>query len=249
MINKCACGCNPQQGKLNINSNLNKDFNKVIKSPNQSDLNKQLLLQQVNKKPGSISPEGTDSVSLPNDLVLSQLKELNSEVDTNTNSITDLQQSVSDLDSDITSINNKLNNFSSLKFQKVSLLPTTDISENIIYLTPVNNTGEKNYYDEYVYIDGKWELIGTTKFDVSEATPHIGENAPLKKMVWLDTNIEDEIVENNQIAYGRRIVSNDEELTFNELEKENLLFNEVDIIASEELIFNQSNEEQLIYNE
>ena len=200
MINKCACGCNPQPGKLNINSNLNKDFNKVIKSPNQSDLNKQLLLQQVNKKPGSISGETTCTASLPNDLVLSQLKELNSEVDTNTNSITDLQQSVSDLDSDITSINNKLNNFSSLKFQKVSLLPTTDISENIIYLTPVNNTGEKNYYDEYVYIDGKWELIGTTKFDVSEALPHIGELPGKNTNVWIDTKLDDELIQESDYA-------------------------------------------------
>ena len=156
---------------------------------------------------------------------------------------------IQDIINRVQTLENTLKDFSSLKFEIVSALPTTNISTNIIYLLPIEQVGDKNSYDEYAYIRGKWELIGTTKFDVSEATPHVGEKAPLKKMVWLDTNIEDEIVENNQVAYGRRIVSNDEELTFNELEKENLLFNEVDIIASEELIFNQSNEEQLIYNE
>lgn len=156
---------------------------------------------------------------------------------------------IQDIINRVQTLENTLKDFSSLKFEIVEVLPSSNISTNVIYLVKTKEEQDKNYYDEYAYIRNKWEVIGTTKFDVSEATPHVGENAPLKKMVWLDTNIEDEIVESNQITYGRRTVSNDEELTFNESEKENLLFNEVDIIASEELIFNQSNEEQLIYNE
>lgn len=225
MINKCVCGCNPQQGKLNINSDLNKDFNKVIKSPNQSDLNKQLLLQQVNKKPGSISPEGTGSVSLPNDLVLSQLRELNSEVGANANSITNLQKSVSDLDSDITSINNKLNNFSSLKFQKVSSLPTSDISENIIYLLSIEQVGDKNSYDEYVYIDGKWELIGATEFDITSSLPHIGGSPGKNTNVWIDTDLSDdqEVIIQQTTSFSMRM---DTEILLNDISTNEIMLDE-----------------------
>ena len=38
---------------------------------------------------------------------------------------------------------------------------------NIIYLIPSAKQTSDNVYDEWIYVDNKWELIGTTKVDLS----------------------------------------------------------------------------------
>ena len=51
----------------------------------------------------------------------------------------------------------------------VEELPTQDISETTIYLVPQEEgaaTGQ-DIYDEYIYVDSKWELIGNTDIDLS----------------------------------------------------------------------------------
>lgn len=48
----------------------------------------------------------------------------------------------------------------------VQTLPTQNISPHTIYLVP--KTGEtNNVYDEYVYINNSWEMIGNTQIDLS----------------------------------------------------------------------------------
>lgn len=39
---------------------------------------------------------------------------------------------------------------------------------NIIYLVPSSKATTENIYDEYVYIDNKWEIIGSTAIDLSD---------------------------------------------------------------------------------
>ena len=56
---------------------------------------------------------------------------------------------------------------STLSFQVVTELPTTDIRTNIIYLVPSTTSSEQNVYDEYIYINNAWEKIGTTAIDAS----------------------------------------------------------------------------------
>ena len=51
-----------------------------------------------------------------------------------------------------------------LKFQKVDSLPTAGES-NVIYLVPKTGSGD-DVHDEYIYIDGAWELIGSTQITV-----------------------------------------------------------------------------------
>lgn len=48
----------------------------------------------------------------------------------------------------------------------VTELPTTNISSTTIYLL---KTGEEdsNLYSEYIYVNSKWELLGTQKMDLS----------------------------------------------------------------------------------
>lgn len=56
---------------------------------------------------------------------------------------------------------------STLSFQVVTELPTTDIQTNIIYLVPSTTSSEQNIYDEYIYINNAWEKIGSTAIDTS----------------------------------------------------------------------------------
>lgn len=50
----------------------------------------------------------------------------------------------------------------------VDALPEiSDASATVIYLVPAEKADDKNVKDEYMLINGKWELIGTTKVDLS----------------------------------------------------------------------------------
>ena len=55
----------------------------------------------------------------------------------------------------------------SLKKEVVAELPTTDISTDTIYLVPSSSSQTQNVYDEYLYINNAWELIGSTAFDLT----------------------------------------------------------------------------------
>ena len=49
----------------------------------------------------------------------------------------------------------------------VNDLPSSDISTSTIYLKPIGGSSP-NTYEEYIYINSKWEIIGTTKTDLSD---------------------------------------------------------------------------------
>ena len=56
----------------------------------------------------------------------------------------------------------------SMSFEVVSVLPTTDIKTDVIYLVPKTvGTSTTNIYDEYIYVNSNWELIGDTSIDLS----------------------------------------------------------------------------------
>lgn len=55
---------------------------------------------------------------------------------------------------------------SSLKKEVVTSLPTAG-KDDVIYLLK-NKNDTNNYYTEYMWISGKWEIIGDTKVDLSE---------------------------------------------------------------------------------
>lgn len=48
----------------------------------------------------------------------------------------------------------------------VDALPTEDISDTTIYLVTTGNETD-NLYTEYIYVDSKWEMLGTQKMDLS----------------------------------------------------------------------------------
>lgn len=49
----------------------------------------------------------------------------------------------------------------------VNSLPTTDISHSTLYLVLKPRNPEGNIYEEYLYVNNKWEMIGTTGVDLS----------------------------------------------------------------------------------
>lgn len=53
-----------------------------------------------------------------------------------------------------------------LKYLVVDELPQVG-EDNTIYLVPKSTSKTNNYYDEYMYIENEWELIGDTEIDLS----------------------------------------------------------------------------------
>ena len=54
-----------------------------------------------------------------------------------------------------------------IKREVVQTLPTQDIQIDTIYMVPKTTAVSNNVYDEYMYINNAWELIGTTEVDLS----------------------------------------------------------------------------------
>lgn len=52
-------------------------------------------------------------------------------------------------------------------FKIVNELPTENIDPQIIYLVKETVGEEYDYYNEYIYVDGEWELLGSTRIDLS----------------------------------------------------------------------------------
>lgn len=53
-----------------------------------------------------------------------------------------------------------------IRFEKVDQLPETG-EANVIYLVPNDSTSGSNVRDEYMWIDGKWEIMGSTAVDLA----------------------------------------------------------------------------------
>lgn len=78
-----------------------------------------------------------------------------------------------------------ISNLNSVKLQKVESLPEAGES-NIIYLVP-KVASENDIYDEYIFIDGKPEHIGSTQVDLSnyvQEAPEDGKQYARKNGAW-----------------------------------------------------------------
>ena len=64
-------------------------------------------------------------------------------------------------------------NANHITYKKVTTLPATG-ETNVIYMVPNSNTPGTNIYDEYMWIDGKWEVMGTTKATMDGYLPLTG---------------------------------------------------------------------------
>ena len=77
-------------------------------------------------------------------------------------------------------------------FEVVDTLPESDIKSNAIYLVPSNVSGLNNIYDEYIYVNNKWELIGNTSIDLSQyATKEYIDDKDINNVKYTtDNNVE-----------------------------------------------------------
>jgi hypothetical protein len=69
-----------------------------------------------------------------------------------------------------TKINTLIEGVTSFEIEIVQVLPTEDIDTHKIYFLEKSTPGQANVYEEYMYIENTWELIGTTEVTISLAT-------------------------------------------------------------------------------
>ena len=70
-------------------------------------------------------------------------------------------------------INQKIAAIKTASFEVVDALPASG-EENIIYLVPKDGE-EPDTHDEYIWVDGAWELIGSTQIDLSNYLQKTGD--------------------------------------------------------------------------
>lgn len=61
--------------------------------------------------------------------------------------------------------------FNHLNLSVVQTKPIENIQSNTIYLVPATNAGTNNIYEEWIYINNSWELIGSTAIDLTNYAP------------------------------------------------------------------------------
>lgn len=74
----------------------------------------------------------------------------------------------------------QLGNLDTVVSMVVTELPTTDIKSNKIYLVK-DSTTEGDLYQEYLYVDNKWEKVGTHKQEV-DLTDYAKKNEAVKSL-------------------------------------------------------------------
>lgn len=108
----------------------------------------QQLLAKINASPGGFSGNYADLTGKPTKL---------SDFTNDSNYQTDTQVT--------TAINNALNDITGFSAVIVEALPTTG-EANKIYLVAKTGTAEDSY-NEYMWINSKWEFIGSTAVDMT----------------------------------------------------------------------------------
>ena len=89
----------------------------------------------------------------------------------------------------------QLGNLDTVVAMVVTQLPTTDIKTNKIYLVK-DSTTESDLYQEYLYVDGKWEKIGTHKQEV-DLTDYAKKSEALKSV---ESTLTGDLVQLNMIT-------------------------------------------------
>lgn len=81
------------------------------------------------------------------------------------------QEEIEEIKSDI------LADVSSFDLEVVTELPTENINAKAIYLVLKDSEAMNNIYNEYIYVNGNWELVGSTEIDPSKLTVNLVENS------------------------------------------------------------------------
>lgn len=95
-----------------------------------------------------------------------------------TNAVKDLENyyTKTQTDSKIDGLQNQISQIPKFAVKVVTALPTENISTTTIYLLKTSETETGNLYTEYIYVDGKWEELGTQTLDLSGYATKKGYN-------------------------------------------------------------------------
>lgn len=133
-------------GSVNINTNGVKISGLITPTSNKDAANKQYVDSVIPTKVSDLTNDSGFVTSTVNNLTNYYTK-----TDTYTK----------------TEVNNLIGSISSLDIEVVQTLPSSDISTSTIYLLPKSSSEQQNIYDEYIYVNNSWELIGSTAIDLS----------------------------------------------------------------------------------
>lgn len=122
------------------------------------------------------------SVETVDGKIPTQLSQLLNDVNFITNTVDNLINYYSKAD-----INTLIASIKTFSAQVVSSLPTTNISPTTIYLIRSADPVAGNSYDEYMYINLQWELIGNTRLNMSY---YYTKTEVDTKFAEVDTNFE-----------------------------------------------------------
>lgn len=84
-------------------------------------------------------------------------------------------------------------------FKVVQSLPTTDVDGNKIYLLPNPAGADDNTYIEYMYINGKWEVVGEYKSEMSLDNYYTKEQADEKFLTKAEAGNLADYVKNGEL--------------------------------------------------
>lgn len=95
----------------------------------------------------------------------------------------------------------------SVKFLIVSELPTENIDSTAIYMKPCEQPNSDNTYEEYIYVNDKWELLGTISTNVDMTDYYTKKEIDVSKQDKLIPGDGIEIGEDNIISASIEIPS------------------------------------------
>jgi hypothetical protein len=129
--------------------------------------NLNLALEVVESTLGNVSDGTTTSIVD----AIDEFRNIQANVEANLDS---LQSTISNLDdrlaeaeelsATIDEIKTVLN--TGLSYRVVPSLPTSDRLQGVVYLVPDNNDLESNVYTEYMWLNGAWEKLGSSKSEI-----------------------------------------------------------------------------------
>lgn len=115
-----------------------------------------------------------------NDKLKASINELDAELETTTNALSNHANDANIHTSKEELIQLIVDHLESLDLgitkEVVSVLPTENISDNTLYFVP----NEKGYHNEYLYINDKWELVGSTETNFTDYYTKLETNTLLE---------------------------------------------------------------------
>ncbi|MBL7575360.1 hypothetical protein SAMN00017477_0866 [Peptoniphilus asaccharolyticus DSM 20463] len=129
------------------------------------------ILELNNNKIDKVQGQGLISDAEKNKLINIEDGAEKNKVNSVNKKVGDVVLKLSDLENDKnfkteSEIQSMINNSTKLKKEVVASLPSTG-KDDVIYLLK-NKNDTNNFYTEYMWINGKWELIGDTKVDLTD---------------------------------------------------------------------------------